>query len=189
MNAAAWDEEQGPTGNNFQRELVFPVAEQLLDIPAHHYERVCICSPTCCACPACCALLFLKELIHWMHRKQPGRLQHRMQTALHHACAHRCWRSAAAMAALRGACRKLARSTTSWRPTLARSSCGAHASGRPRTSTRGCASVRWTPRADPVGAAVIAQQVQSKCTISRRMPQPMLTTWLCLFGFPTLAQP
>jgi SAM-dependent methyltransferase len=39
VNAAAWDEAQGQAGNAFQRELVFPAAEQLLDIPARHYEK------------------------------------------------------------------------------------------------------------------------------------------------------
>ena len=42
VNAKAWDEAQGEQGNTFQRELVFPAAEQLLDIPATHYGQVCI---------------------------------------------------------------------------------------------------------------------------------------------------
>lgn len=39
MNARAWDDAQGEQGNTFQRELVFPAAEQLLDVPAVHYQK------------------------------------------------------------------------------------------------------------------------------------------------------
>ena len=131
VNAAAWDEAQGQAGNAFQRELVFPAAEQLLDIPACHYEKA-----------------SLPRLVHWAYQLLTESALPFVRHTL--GSGSRCWRLAAATAPLRAGCLQAVLWTTCWRPTLHRNSCAARATRRLHMSTHGCASRRLMPRADRV---------------------------------------
>ena len=109
VNAKAWDEAQGEQGNTFQQELVFPAAEQLLDIPATHYAQVSV------------------SVSKLSMRQCP--LAGDAKASLGKG---RCWRSAVATAHSPGGWQSVEQLITCWPLTSARNSFSMPGTARPR---------------------------------------------------------